>query len=57
MLALAPAAAFTNWVTRATRPIRKPGAMIGADKGYDTAKFVDLLKQRRLKAHIARVWL
>ncbi len=40
--------------TMIERSVRKPGATIGADKGYDTAEFVDLLKQRNLKAHIAR---
>jgi len=36
------------------RSARKPGATIGADKGYDTADFVDRLKQQGLKAHVAR---
>ncbi len=36
------------------RSEKQPGATIGANKGYDTAEFVDLLKQRKLKAHIAR---
>lgn len=30
------------------------GATLGADKGYDTDDFVDALKQRGIKAHIAR---
>ena len=30
------------------------GATLGADKGYDTRDFVDQLKQRGIKAHIAR---
>jgi transposase/IS5 family transposase len=40
--------------TMIERSVKKPGATIGADKGYDTAEFVDLLKQRKLKAHVAR---
>ena len=40
--------------TMIKRSVKQPGATIGADKGYDTAEFVDLLKQRNLKAHIAR---
>ena len=30
------------------------GSTLGADKGYDTFNFVDALKQRGIKAHIAR---
>ncbi|KZC31301.1 transposase, partial [Rhodanobacter sp. FW510-R12] len=32
----------------------KPGATLGADKGYDTQDFVAALKQRGIKPHIAR---
>lgn len=37
-----------------TRSIRRPGATVAGDKGYDTVEFVDFLKGRGLKAHIAR---
>jgi hypothetical protein len=37
------------------RSVEKPGATISAGKAYDTSDFVDLLKQRRLKAHIVLV--
>jgi len=40
--------------TMIERSVKKSGATIGADKGYDTAEFVDGLKRRNLKAHIAR---
>lgn len=36
-----------------TRSVRKPGATIGADKGYDVPEFVGFLKRRNLKAHVA----
>ena len=35
------------------RSVRKPGATIGADKGYDVPAFVDFLTRRKLKAHVA----
>ncbi|MGE4339614.1 MAG: transposase [Pigmentiphaga sp.] len=37
-----------------TRSVSRAGASIGADKGYDTQEFVDFLKSRGLKAHVAR---
>lgn len=36
------------------RSVSRSGASIGADKGYDTPEFVDFLKARGLKSHIAR---
>jgi transposase len=36
-----------------TRSVRKRGATIGADKGYDVAEFVEFLEARGLKAHVA----
>jgi transposase len=36
------------------RSVRKPGATIGADKGYDTAEFVGELERRGIRAHVAR---
>ncbi|MEE3559893.1 transposase, partial [Pseudomonas aeruginosa] len=36
------------------RSVRKPGATVGADKGYDTAEFVAALERRGIKAHVAR---
>jgi len=36
------------------RSVRRPGASIGADKGYDTPAFVDFLKRCGLKPHVAR---
>ena len=35
------------------RSVRKPGATIGADKGYDVPVFVRFLKSRNIKAHVA----
>lgn len=35
------------------RTVRKPGATVGADKGYDTAEFLAALKRRGIKAHVA----
>jgi transposase len=32
----------------------KPGATVGADKGYDTQDFVDRMKRLGVKAHVAR---
>lgn len=34
--------------------LRKPGATVGGDKGYDTESFVSELEGRGIKAHIAR---
>ena len=36
------------------RSVRKPGATVGADKGYDTAEFVAALERRGIKVHGAR---
>ncbi len=36
------------------RSVRKPGATVGANKGYDTAEFVAALERRGIKAHVAR---
>ncbi len=36
-----------------TRSVRKAGATIGADKGYDVPAFVKFLKSRNLKTHVA----
>ena len=36
------------------RSVRKPGATVGADKGYDTAEFVAALERRGIRAHVAR---
>ena len=36
------------------RSVRKPGATVGADKGYDTAEFVAALERRDIKADVAR---
>jgi len=36
------------------RSIRKQGATVAGDKGYDTPNFVAFLKRQGLKAHIAR---
>lgn len=36
------------------RSIRKSGATVAGDKGYDTEAFVGFLKKQGLKAHIAR---
>jgi transposase len=35
------------------RSVRKPGATVGADKGYDTTEFVAALERRGIKAHVA----
>ena len=35
------------------RSIHRPGATVGAEKGYDVPAFVDFLKRRGLKAHVA----
>ncbi|MBL8469212.1 MAG: IS5 family transposase [Methyloversatilis discipulorum] len=36
------------------RSVHKPGATVGADKGYDRAEFVAALERRGIKAHVAR---
>jgi transposase len=36
------------------RSVRKPGATVGADKGYDTAELVGELERRGIRAHVAR---
>ena len=36
------------------RSVRKPGASVAGDKGYDTDSFVSYLESRDIKAHIAR---
>jgi transposase len=36
------------------RSVRKPGATVGADKGFDTAEFLAALERRGIKAHVAR---
>ena len=36
------------------RSVRKPGATVGADKGYDTTEFVAALERRGIKGHVAR---
>lgn len=33
--------------------VRKPGAAVGADKGYDVPRFVEFLTRRNLMAHVA----
>jgi transposase len=40
--------------TMIDRTIRKDGATIGADRGYDVEDFVEQLDRRKLKAHVAR---
>jgi transposase len=36
------------------RSVRKPGATVGTDKGFDTAEFLAALERRGIKAHVAR---
>ena len=33
--------------------VQRPGATIGADRGYDVPAFIDMLKRRGLKPHVA----
>lgn len=35
------------------RSVHRPGATIGADRGYDVPAFIHMLKQRGLKPHVA----
>ncbi|MFO1387026.1 MAG: IS5 family transposase [Chitinivorax sp.] len=45
-----------EWEAQAmiARSVRKPGASVADDKGYDTDSFVSYLESRDIKAHIAR---
>ena len=36
------------------RSVKKRGATVGADKGYDTEAFVGTLERLGLRAHVAR---
>ncbi len=36
------------------RTVRKPGATVGADKGYDVAEFVAALRAQKVTPHVAR---
>jgi transposase len=41
-------------ITMIDRTIRTEGATVGADKGYDVESFVEALRHRKVKAHVAR---
>ena len=41
-------------ITMIDRTVRKEGATIGADRGYDVEDFFEQLDRRKLKAHVAR---
>jgi hypothetical protein len=40
--------------TMVGRTIKKAGATLGADKGYDVAEFVDALRQAKVTPHVAQ---
>ena len=39
--------------TMIARTVTRPGATIGADRGYDVPEFVEMIKRRGLKPHVA----